>query len=193
MSDGAHSITAVLDRTCEVASEGEVSVKDAVDSLGAASHSALILLPALLAITPLSGVPGVSSLFGVMIALVSLQMLVGRNSVWLPDVLLRRSIDSAKLRKAIGFLRRPARLVDRHTRERLSLLVRPPARSLLQAACLACGLAMPFLEVIPFTSSIMAMAVAFFATALVVRDGLLAAAGLAFVAGAATLVLAVAG
>ncbi|MCW2309064.1 exopolysaccharide biosynthesis protein [Rhodobium gokarnense] len=189
MSDAAHSITAVLDRTCEVASEGEVSVKDTVESLGAASHSALILLPALLAITPLSGVPGASSFFGLTIALVSLQMLIGRESLWLPDFLLRRSIDSAKLEKAIGFLRRPARFVDRHTRERLGLLVRPPARSLLQAACLGCGLVMPFLEVIPFTSSIMVTAVAFFATALVVRDGLLAAAGLAFVAAAATLAL----
>ncbi|MBB4301334.1 hypothetical protein GGD81_000349 [Rhodobium orientis] len=191
MSEGAYSITAVLDRTCEIASGEEVSVDETVTSLGAASQSALILLPALLAITPLSGIPGASSFFGLTIALVSLQMLIGRDHVWLPGWILRRRISSDKLKSALGFLRRPARFVDRYTRERLHLLMSPPARSLLQAACVACGLVMPFLEVIPFTSSIVAGAVTLFAAALVVRDGLLAAGGIVVLCVAATVVVSV--
>lgn len=188
-SGSKHSIVAVLDRTCEASKGDKTSVREAVESLGHVSYSALILLPALLAITPLSGIPGASSVFGMTIALVSVQMLIGRHHLWLPEWLLRRKVDSGKLRQALGYLRGPAAFVDGHTRQRLLVLIRPPARTILHATCLACGLAMPFLELVPFSSSILGAAVALFATALVVRDGLLAAFGIAILAGAVTLLV----
>ena len=45
--------------------------------------------------------------------------------------------------------------------------------------CIACGLAMPFLELVPFTATTLAMVVTLLASALLVRDGLLTAIGLA--------------
>jgi hypothetical protein len=45
-------------------------------------------------------------------------------------------------------------------------------RKWIQAMCLICGLSMPFLELVPFSSSILGMAVLFFATSLITRDGL---------------------
>jgi len=180
--DNRHSIEEILDRTCESAGSGRASVRQAVESLGHVSHSALILVPAIIVVTPLSGIPGLSTICGLMIGLISMQGVLGRNHLWLPDWILRRHVDAGKLQTAIGYLRGPARFADRHTRQRFLVLVRPPARTALQAACMICGFAMPFLELVPFSSSILAAAVSFFATAIVTQDGVLAAIGLMFVA-----------
>ncbi len=184
-----YSIVEILDRTREAAGSDKTSVRQAVESLGHVSHSALVLLPAILVVTPLSGIPGVSSVAGLIIGLISLQGVLGRNYLWLPEWILQREIDTGKLEKSLGYLRWPARFVDRHTERRLLFLVRPPARKALQAACMLCGFAMPFLELVPFSSSILAAAVSFFATALVADDGLLAITGLMFVAAAGTTIV----
>ncbi len=184
-----HSITAVLDRVCEARDGNSTSVGDLVEGLGQLGHSVLVLVPGLLVITPLSGVPGLSSFFGLTIALVSLQMLVGRHHLWLPGWLLKRRIPTSRIEKAVSYLRAPARFIDRHTTVRLGILVHRPFRSILQLACMLCGLAMPFLELVPFSSSILGAAVAFFAIALVAKDGLVALAGLSFLAAVLILVL----
>jgi len=189
----SHSITETLDRTRDAARGEKTSVGAIVEALGHVSYGAVILVPALLVITPLSGIPGLSSVVGIIIALVSAQMLAGRRHLWLPRWILRRRIDSGSLRKALGYLEKPASFIDRHTRPRLSFLVRPPTRSVLQATCMICGLAMPFLELVPFSSSILGAAISFFAIALVVRDGMFAAIGLLFLAGAALAVIQFAG
>ncbi|KTD53794.1 proton transporter [Legionella santicrucis] len=52
----------------------------------------LIILLAFLAITPISFIPGVTILFGFSIALISAQILMGRNKMWLPMKLKNRQI-----------------------------------------------------------------------------------------------------
>lgn len=52
----------------------------------------LIILLAFLAITPLSFIPGVTALFGFSIALISAQILMGRNKLWLPIKLKKKQI-----------------------------------------------------------------------------------------------------
>lgn len=180
--DNPHSITSVLDRAREATDGEKTTVDEIVETLGSASHSAIILIPALLAITPLSGIPGASSIFGIIIALVSGELVFGRRSLWLPQWVLRIGVDSGRLNQALEWLERPAGFVDRHTRQRLTFLVKPPGRTFLQVICMLCGAAMPFLELVPFSSSILGAAVAFFAVALVVRDGLLAAIGFCVIA-----------
>jgi hypothetical protein len=49
---------------------------------------------------------------------------------------------------------------------------------LVLTSCLLCGLAMPFLEVVPFSATSLAVVVSILASALLVRDGLLVAFGL---------------
>ena len=186
--DDEPTIFAILEQTRKAAKGETTYVGDAIEQLGQGSFAALTLLPALLAVTPLSGIPAASSLLGLTIALVSVQVLMGRSHMWFPNWLLRRKVNSEKLRNALTYLQGPANWIDRHTKPRLTFLVRPPFRILLQVTCLVCGLTMPFLELIPFSSSALGAAVTLFATALLVRDGLLAAIGLGFLAGAITLI-----
>ncbi|WP_319529828.1 exopolysaccharide biosynthesis protein [uncultured Cohaesibacter sp.] len=183
------SVVAILERTQEAANGETTTLGDTVHSLGQESYGALILLPALLAVSPLSGIPTASTILGITIAIVSSQALLGRHSLWFPSWLLSREVDTAKFKDALSFLEKPAGVIDRYTRKRLSFLINPPAGRLLQLVCLLCGLTMPFLELVPFSSSILGAAVTLFAAALIVRDGLLAAAGFLMLGGVAFLAL----
>ncbi|WP_253913362.1 exopolysaccharide biosynthesis protein [Pseudoruegeria sp. HB172150] len=179
------SVTDVVDRM-QSAAEGEhVTVREVVSALGEASFLPVMMAPALAVVSPLSGIPLFSSICGLTIALVAIQLLLNRDHVWLPDFLMRRQVQAKALKSATGWLRKPAGFLDRHSRERLSFLVRRPFNWITEAACMLCGLAMPFLELLPFTSSILGSAVVLFSLSLLVRDGLISAIAFGVMGGAA--------
>lgn len=182
MTDG-DGIEDLLDQVQGAAEEDRTSLRKVVDALGAGSFIPNLMVPALAVVSPLSGVPLFSSLCGITIALVSAQMLARRERIWLPSKLLDKTLDSSKLTGALDKMKRPARWLDRITRERLSMLVRRPIIWLVQLACLLCGLAMPFLELVPFTSSILGATVSLFAFGMLARDGLFVLAGFLALAG----------
>lgn len=182
MSKG-DGIEDLLDQVRDAGGEGRVQLRQVVDALGADSFIPNLMVPALAVVSPLSGVPLFSSLCGITIALVSAQMLAQRKRVWLPARLLDKSIDAGKLRKAIERMRRPARWLDRVTEERLRMLVRRPMLWVTQLLCLLCGLAMPFLELVPFTSSILGATVSLFAFGMLARDGLFTLIGFLAIGG----------
>lgn len=186
MSDAApKSVTEIIERM-ELAAEAEtVTLRDVVTALGAASFVPVMMAPALAVVSPLSAIPIFPSICGLTIALVAVQLLFNRRHLWLPGWLMRRRISGLALRRATGWLRKPARFLDKHSRTRLTLLMRAPLTWMTEAACMLCGLAMPFLELLPLTSSILGGAVTLFCLSLLVRDGLITALGFASMLGAA--------
>lgn len=178
-----HALAALIDRLSRIPDGAlRISVADLLTGLGEVSLLSLMLVPALIVVSPLSGIPILPTVCGLTIALIAAQALIGRPGIWLPGWLLRRTMDSAKFGRALDWMRRPAGWVDRVTAQRLGLLVSGPARPLMLAACILAGLAMPFLELLPLTSSILATAVTLIGLGLLVRDGLLALLGLGCVA-----------
>jgi hypothetical protein len=144
------------------------------------SAAYLPLAPALIVVTPLSGIPLLPLICGITIALVSMQMILGRRQIWLPEWLRRRRVRRERLMRALSWLVRPLRVLDR-IRHRLPWLVQRPLAVVPQALCILCGLAMPFLELVPMTSSILGAAVACLAITLVAGDGLFALGGMAVI------------
>jgi hypothetical protein len=173
-ADGSNlsSLGDVADRVRESTHSGEVSVGEVLDALGPRSFVPLLLAPAILAATPLSGVPGVSMICGVLIALISFEMLMSYDQAYIPGKLRRQTVDGDSLRKALEKSRPVIDWVDRHTRSRLSGLFHRPMVYIPKLICLFSGMAMPFLEFIPFSSSIVAIGVSFLAISLLTRDGL---------------------
>lgn len=167
------SVVSVLENIRGHATGSDTQVRDILEALGAASFIPNLMLPALAVISPLSGIPLFSSTCGILIALVSAQMLMGRDHIWLPEFLMRRSISSQRLRTAIEKLRTPAGWIDRLTRQRLTFLLRRPSIWLVQLTCMAAGLSMPLLELLPFTSSILGVVVFLMSLAMLARDGVL--------------------
>lgn len=160
----------------------KVTVGDVMQGLGRASHAASLVLPAMIAATPLSGIPGLTTVCGLLIALIAAQALVGRAHFWLPGWMLRRKLDADDLLSALNKLRPVTDFLDRRARKRLRVFTRQPGVTCVRALCLICGLTMPFLEIIPFTGSLMAIVVLFLALSLLTKDGLFAAIGMAALA-----------
>lgn len=182
MRDGATEsgpVTGVLERVEDAARSEEVTVRDIVRALGHASFAPLLLAPALLIVSPLSGVPTFSSIAGITIALIAGQMAARRDHLWLPGWLLRRAAPGRRVNAAVGWLRRPARWLEGLTRRRFRLFTSTPALFLAQILCTVCGLAMPLLEFTPFASSLLGAMVSVFAVGFLARDGAFILAGFA--------------
>ncbi|WP_414896964.1 exopolysaccharide biosynthesis protein [Rhodovulum sp. YEN HP10] len=184
-------VSAVLDAVDQAAQGDRLSVRRMFEALGSVSFLPLLLAPALAVVSPLSGIPGFSSLCGISIALIAGQMLVRRRHLWAPGWLMRREIRADRARSAVGWLRRPAGWLEWAARPRLKFLVTPPLVVLLQLLCLFAGLAMPFLELVPFSSSLLGMAVVILSVAMLARDGLLALIGMAPFASALAVIVGV--
>ncbi|NDV00294.1 exopolysaccharide biosynthesis protein [Pseudoroseicyclus tamaricis] len=169
----ARSVDEILDRM-ESAADGqdETALGDVVEALGDASFVPLLFAPALAVVTPLSGIPLFSSTCGILIVLVTAQMLLHRKHLWLPGWIMRREVPSKRLTGAVSWMRKPAQFMDRISKPRLSVFVAKPFEWVTVGACLLCGAVMPPLEFVPFSSSIMGAAVVFFSLGLLVRDGL---------------------
>ena len=182
----AHPVRDVVARLEEMMQEDHVTLGDLISAFGPASFVPALMVPALLVVSPLSGVPFFSSLCGLTIALIALQMLVAREHLWLPAVLMRRRVGAARLRRTMASIHRVADWLDRNSRDRLRLLVHPPGIALPQGLAALCGAMMPFLELLPFSSSILGMAVLMFSVSFLARDGLWVIAGCAWIGLAAT-------
>ena len=77
----AQIIESVRDR---VRARRAPEVGDVITVLGRKSYAPLLMVPGLALVSPLSGIPGFSSICGITIALVSLQMMAHRRVLWLP-------------------------------------------------------------------------------------------------------------
>lgn len=166
-------------------SDGErVSVDDMLSTFGSASFVPLLILPSLLVMSPLGGVPGLSSLFGIMIVLIAGQRLIGQKSIWLPGFIRNRSIESDKAAGAMKKMLPATRFIDRHSRRRLAFLFRDPLALILPFACVLAGAFMPVLELVPFASAFLGFAVMLIAYAMLSRDGLFALLALVPIAAA---------
>lgn len=180
----------IVDRLEACAQGDDVALGDLVKAFGAASFVSTMMVPALLVVSPLSGIPFFSSVCGLTIAFIAGQMLFRRSHLYLPDTVTRRRLPGDKLRAALKRMRRVADFLDRHTRKgRLRRLVGNGGRVVPDLLCVIAGGLMPVLELVPFSSSVLGMAVLCFSVALLTRDGAFVLIGLAIVGGAAAVPL----
>ena len=138
---------------------------------GSRAAGPILLLPALLVVSPLSIIPGVPSLVGLHTVVVAGQIVIGRDSIWLPNWLNRRTLPARHAEKLMGFLLPVSRFADGLSRRRLLPLTGSLARRLGAAVCVAMGAVMPLLEFIPLSSTVAASVIAVFALSLTARDG----------------------
>ncbi len=148
-----------------------LSVQDMLDRVGARSFGAALLVPSLILVSPLSIIPLMPTIGGLVILTISIQAFFGRDHLWLPKVLASRRLTGKQLKRAVDYLRKPARWLDSKSRHRLRFLSRPPMDRIAQLAVMVVAATWPFLEILPMFTSISASGVALIAFALMVRDG----------------------
>ena len=176
MDSGTRSfgtLSELLAAVREQSTDGGLSVAALQEMAGARAFGPLVLLPALLAVTPLSGIPTVPSILGTLIMLVSAQAIVGRRSVWLPRRLSNASVDRRRVETALGYVEPVARRIDRVVRRRLVFATEGIGLRLAAAVCFITAATMPPLEIMPFAATSAGSVIAIFGLAVTLHDGLL--------------------
>ena len=167
------SVGEVIGELDDLAARGtKVRVEDVLDDFGRRSFGPIIMILALLEISPLGAVPGIPTTLAAIIGLVALQLLFGRTHIWLPQFILNRAVESKKLHRGIGKLRGVASWLDNHSKGRLDALTKGIWIRIAAIAIIVLCATVPPLEVLPFASSGPMIAIAAIGLALVVRDGL---------------------
>lgn len=182
----------LLGRLEQAAGKGEKVILDQMmEAVGRRSFGPLLLLAGMIISAPIvSDIPGVPTITGIFILLVSGQVLCGRKSFWLPKWLLRRGISSAKMKKTIHkWLMRPARFVDRFVGRRLTALTGPGGIRAVAVISTLLALATPATELVPMSANGVGAAIVCFGLALIAHDGVLVLTGFTVVAVTTTLML----
>lgn len=178
--DTRHAISDVLDTLDGAAQGDEVSIETIVDALGSASFASLLLVFSLISTSPASAIPGVTSVVGIISFILVVQMMAGRKSVWLPDMITRRRLETDKLTKGVKWLRPVVMKIERVLKPRMTFLFHRPWLWLPMILILGLTLFMPFMEVVPMSGSVASAVIACFAAGLLTRDGILLLVALGF-------------
>lgn len=146
----------------------DLLIGDLVDRLEERAFGALMFIFAVPNIIPTP--PGTSAVLGAPLIFLTFQLMMGRQSLWLPQKLRQKKIDcalvAAFVRRTLPFLAK----FERVLKPRLSILAVPNTAEQLIGA-VAFGLAIVLFLPIPFGNILPAAAIAVLALGLAERDG----------------------
>ncbi|MEL7690075.1 exopolysaccharide biosynthesis protein [Citromicrobium bathyomarinum] len=174
MSDTPKNVCGIIDRLTELGDkQDKVSIGDIVESFGSRSYGPMLLVPALIGISPVGGIPGVPSFLALTLLLIAVQMVFGKDHLWLPGILKDRSVDGEKLANAAEDMEGVGKFMDKIFHGRLEVFTGPTAGRIAAGVIALMCLAVPPLELLPFAVVLPMGVIAAFGIALTVRDGLL--------------------
>jgi hypothetical protein len=184
-TDTAHtSLAETLESILASEHEDGPSIGEITDAVGEKGFGLLLIVLSLPSALPVPA-PGYSTPFGIVIALIALQMLLGRHTVWLPTRLQRIRIKPSLANKMIGAASKFLRTIEHLIRPRQLWIRSRTGQSGLAMVILimACLMMLP----IPLTNTAPAMVIFLIGIGLSEEDGLLAIG--AFAIGCAAVVL----
>lgn len=172
MSDAPSSIEDILKILKDLADKQDrVKLGDVIEAIGGRSFGPFLLLPALIDISPVGSIPGLPTILAAIIILIAAQLALGRDHLWVPGFLARRSLASKTVCKIVDKAKKPAAWADRWFHGRLPALTKGPFVRVAAVACILLALTVPPLELLPLATTAPMAAIATFGLALMVRDG----------------------
>lgn len=172
------NLAQMLDQAVPDAPQQKVSLREVRESLGARAYGPLLFFFCLLELLPfISAIPGMYIVTASVVILLSAQLMMGREQPWLPAWLLNVSLSRKPLRDRLQRWSGWTEWLDGMMKPRLEFLVDPPFAQVMAALCIVFALAFFPLSPIPASEKVLVIPVAFFALALMTRDGVLAILG----------------
>lgn len=155
--------------------KGGLSLGEALEAMGPTGIAFTILFLSIPALTPIPGPFGM--VFGTALALVSLQIIAGSRTLWLPAIIGKRQVSPAALDLVVRHSMPMIARVEKVVRAgRLKVLTGPTVQALLGVPIflLAVVIALP----IPFGNILPVFSLVVLAVSLMERDGLVTLVGL---------------
>ena len=138
----------------------------------------MLAVPAFICSTPIGAIPGIPTVTGITIFLISMQVLLAKSHPWLPEAITQIGIGRSSLNKGVDKISPIVTKVDRLLMPRWFFMRNILFRSLIALSCALCGLMMVPLELVPFLGLIPAGAVFVMAIGMATDDGAVALLGL---------------
>ncbi|MBB3034312.1 exopolysaccharide biosynthesis protein [Alteriqipengyuania lutimaris] len=174
MADTPKNVCGILDRLTEIGDgQDQVSIGDIVSAFGTRTYGPVLLVPALVGVSPVGGIPVVPTILAATLLLIAVQLVFGKETLWLPGILKNRSVEGEKLANAAEDMEKVGKWMDKLFHGRLRMFTGPTAARIAAGVIALLCLAVPPLELVPFAVALPMAVIAAFGIALTVRDGLL--------------------
>ncbi|PQO47709.1 exopolysaccharide biosynthesis protein [Blastopirellula marina] len=171
------NLSDVLDQLVDNTEGEDASLGDVIDALNSRSFGPVLLVPAVLAVSPLGAIPGVSMLTGALIFVIAAQMLVARSHIWLPKRLLSFSFKREKLVESVKSTRPWAEWIERWIHNRLAFLIDAPFQPAIAVMIMILAALFIPLAFLPFAVAVPGIAISLIALGMTAKDGVLVLAG----------------
>lgn len=148
--------------------EPRLHLGELVNAFGERGFGALLLLLGLLSAV-IGGIPGTTTVIGVPIMVLAVQLVFRRDQLWMPRWLLKRSFDRAAYRASIAKTLGRLRMIERLSRPRLSVMTSEVGEVMIGLACV--GLVVILMLPIIFANLAPSLIIAAFGFGLMQRDG----------------------
>lgn len=173
-------LSEMLQELC-VDAEGEITLGEIVERLGARAFGAILFLFSTPNLLPLP--PGSSTVLGAPLVLIAPQVAVGLDAPWLPRKVAARRLKGSVLNNFTDRVQPWLQRIERVSRPRLGFLFGPLGDRVIGLVCSV--LAVVLIFPIPLGNMLPAASIGVLALSLVQRDGILAILGYALAAASA--------
>lgn len=167
-------ISTLLDTFLKSIQGERISIQNLVDAMGDRAFGMLLLIFALPNLIS-TALPGISFILGLPLLFLSYQLLIGLKQPWFPKFLSQRTFRREDLRKLLTASMPFLKKVESLLQTRLSFLLAPIAERIMALICLIMAILITL--PIPLGNWFPALAISFFAIALLEHDGLCAILG----------------
>jgi len=171
--DTAKPLQSILDHVDDVIIEDSADLKSIIESFGDRAFGPVMLLSGLFMLTPLGAIPMVPAAFGLVVITFAVQLLMRRETPWMPNVLAKVKVSSSRLqqvkRKATPILAR----IDGIIRPRMEWAAKGPFQILAALIAIILSMAMVPLGAVPFAVCIPGFVIGLLGLGITARDGIM--------------------
>lgn len=172
--------TKVLQQIVDQCDEGQISIRDFTVMMGDRAFALVILVFSLPNSLPIPGIPGFSTITGLPILFIGLQMIIGKETIWLPNKVAEKKFSKATLRKILTVAIPYVRKIEVLLKPRLDIVLSPVGERVLGVFIvgLACLLSLP----IPGGNFLPGLSISILALSFLEKDGAATLFGMLFAA-----------
>ena len=172
--DGGHALEDVVDEAIGSAhGHDRICLTDLLDEFGTRSFGPIVIIVALIIISPIGGIPGLPIVLGAAVTLLAVQIAFGRKHPWVPARLRKIGFDRAKAENSRDRWHNVLEWADRYIGPRLEWATGRTALALSSLCLIFLSATMIPLEIVPMAVTLPAMAMLFFGIGFTARDGLM--------------------
>ena len=169
----AKPLQSILDHVDDVIVDETADLKSIIESFGDRAFGPVMLLSGLFMLTPLGAIPMVPAAFGFIVITFAVQLLMRRDTPWMPNVLSRVKVSSSRVkqvkRKATPILAK----VDGVIRPRMQWAARGPFQIFAALIAIILSMAMVPLGAVPFAVCIPGFVLGLLGLGITARDGIM--------------------